>query len=106
MGQKVENFLIGFHAKPSMLQLHLHVISKDFVSDRLKTKIHWNSFLNEFLWPTSKIINELETHGKVQPLRSEDCDRILNTPLQCNSCPYKAKSMPDLKKHLLTHKSL
>ena len=35
---------IGFHAKPSMDHLHLHVISSDFVSSCLKTKKHWNSF--------------------------------------------------------------
>lgn len=40
----VNNFLIGFHNQPSMQRLHMHVISKDFISDCLKTKKHWNSF--------------------------------------------------------------
>ena len=42
--ENVENFKIGFHNQPSMQRLHLHVISKDFISDCLKTKKHWNSF--------------------------------------------------------------
>ncbi|KAH8928504.1 HIT-like protein [Atractiella rhizophila] len=35
---------VGFHASESMKHLHLHVISTDFQSDRLKHKKHWNSF--------------------------------------------------------------
>ncbi len=38
---------IGFHAKPSMDHLHLHVLSTDFLSPCLKTKKHWNSFNTE-----------------------------------------------------------
>lgn len=34
----------GFHAVPSMRHLHLHVISDDFVSDRLKYRKHYLSF--------------------------------------------------------------
>ena len=41
-------FRYGYHTIPSMLQLHLHVISCDFVSPCLKTKRHWNSFTTEF----------------------------------------------------------
>eukprot|EP00049_Salpingoeca_infusionum_P010659 m.184389 g.184389 ORF g.184389 m.184389 type:complete len:259 (-) comp14710_c2_seq23:1952-2728(-) len=37
-------FKTGFHAVPSMKQVHLHLISTDFVSPGLKTKKHWNSF--------------------------------------------------------------
>lgn len=37
-------FRIGFHAEPSMLHLHMHVISTDFHSPTLKTQRHYNSF--------------------------------------------------------------
>lgn len=47
-GRKPDEFLIGYHANPSMLQLHLHVISTDFNSSFLKTKKHFNSFNTEF----------------------------------------------------------
>lgn len=46
-----EDFKVGFHMKPSMHRLHLHVLSKDFVSDRLKHKLHWNSFNTDFFMP-------------------------------------------------------
>ena len=47
--QKGYEFLIGYHAVPTMSRLHLHVISTDFDSPCLKTKHHWNSFTTPFL---------------------------------------------------------
>uniref|UniRef100_A0A8C3UJ45 Aprataxin n=1 Tax=Catharus ustulatus TaxID=91951 RepID=A0A8C3UJ45_CATUS len=41
-------FRLGYHAIPSMSQLHLHVISQDFDSPALKTKKHWNSFTTDY----------------------------------------------------------
>lgn len=38
----------GYHAIPSMSQLHLHMISQDFDSPCLKTKRHWNSFNTKY----------------------------------------------------------
>uniref|UniRef100_A0AAJ7SIS9 Aprataxin-like n=1 Tax=Petromyzon marinus TaxID=7757 RepID=A0AAJ7SIS9_PETMA len=35
---------LGYHAVPSMSRIHMHIISQDFGSPRLKTKRHWNSF--------------------------------------------------------------
>jgi len=52
-----EDFKVGFHAEPSMQRLHLHVISRDFVSPSLKTKKHWNSFNTDLFVPyKSKIL--------------------------------------------------
>lgn len=48
-GCAFDEFKIGYHAKPSMQRLHLHVISRDFHSPWLKTKKHWNSFNSPFL---------------------------------------------------------
>lgn len=48
-GRSINEFKIGYHAKPSMQRVHLHVISRDFHSPCLKTKKHWNSFNTPFL---------------------------------------------------------
>lgn len=50
-GQTIDDFKIGYHAEPSMQQVHLHVISTDFHSPALKNKKHWNSFTTEFFIP-------------------------------------------------------
>lgn len=38
----------GFHAVPSLKNLHLHVITNDFYSPKLKHKKHYNSFNTAF----------------------------------------------------------
>eukprot|EP01041_Mallomonas_annulata_P007600 gene7600-15573_t len=43
--------LLGYHAIPSLLPLHLHIISNDMDSVCMKTKSHWNSFTTDFLIP-------------------------------------------------------
>lgn len=45
---KGKSFKIGYHAQPSMVRLHLHVISDDMNSPCVKTKKHWNSFNTDF----------------------------------------------------------
>lgn len=51
-GRARDDFKIGYHASPSMQRLHLHVVSNDFESPSLKTKIHWNSFNTELFLST------------------------------------------------------
>lgn len=46
-----DSFKIGFHALPSKQQLHLHVISKDFDSDCLRTVTNWNGFNTDYFIP-------------------------------------------------------
>lgn len=43
-----KKFLIGYHAEPSMIRLHLHMVSDDMNSPSLKTKKHWNSYTTGF----------------------------------------------------------
>lgn len=42
---------VGIHAEPSMDTLHIHIISVDMHSDRLKHKKHYNSFTTPFFVP-------------------------------------------------------
>lgn len=44
-----KDVISGVHAHPSMNHLHVHVLSRDRVSDCLKKKIHYNSFNTPFL---------------------------------------------------------
>jgi len=42
---------VGIHAHPSMNHLHIHIISRDMHSDRLKHRKHYNSFNTNFFIP-------------------------------------------------------
>ncbi|KAL4893454.1 HIT-like domain-containing protein [Aspergillus ambiguus] len=45
------DIMCGIHARPSMNHLHVHVISVDRYSDRLKHRKHYNSFATPFFVP-------------------------------------------------------
>jgi diadenosine tetraphosphate (Ap4A) HIT family hydrolase len=95
-------FQIGFHAIPSMNQVHMHVISRDFISPFLKTKKHWNTFTSEFFLKPSFIIEQLNNNGCIK-LDRQYYENILKQPLKCCKCGQDLKNMPTLKAHLTTH---
>lgn len=43
-----QDVIAGVHAGPSMSHLHVHVLSRDFVSDRMRHRKHYNSFHTPF----------------------------------------------------------
>lgn len=44
-----KDVMSGIHANPSMSHLHIHVLSKDMVSEPMKRKNHYLSFTTDFL---------------------------------------------------------
>lgn len=46
-----KEFRVGIHAHPSMNHLHIHIISRDMHSDRVKHQKHYNSFNTDFFIP-------------------------------------------------------
>ncbi|XP_017474067.1 PREDICTED: aprataxin-like protein isoform X2 [Rhagoletis zephyria] len=100
---QLDDFKIGFHAQPSMQRLHLHVISKDFVSDCLKTKKHWVSFNTELFLQYQEAYARLKTDACIKRLTKEQIQELTASALECNQCEFEAKNMPDLKRHLLEH---
>ncbi|QLL30993.1 hypothetical protein HG536_0A08080 [Torulaspora globosa] len=66
----IENFIqVGVHSVPSMANLHIHVMTKDLNSDRLKNKKHYNSFTTDFFvsWdrlPLSQIADVKTTENR------------------------------------------
>jgi len=102
-GRRQEDFKIGYHASPSMQQLHLHVLSTDFDSPYLKTKIHWNSFNTPFFLTTESILEQLKGNGIVQKLPNDLLKNYLAAELTCHICHYKLSNMPKLKEHIKLH---
>ncbi|ESO98755.1 hypothetical protein LOTGIDRAFT_186969 [Lottia gigantea] len=95
-------FRYGYHAVPSMGQLHLHVISQDFNSPCLKTKKHWNSFTTEYFIDSSKIIKQLEKHDMVE-INTADSESLLKKDLKCHVCQKQFTTLPALKSHISLH---
>ncbi|RUP43789.1 hypothetical protein BC936DRAFT_136731 [Jimgerdemannia flammicorona] len=103
---KAENphleFRMGFHAIPSMRQLHMHVISQDFVGIGLKRKEHYNSFTTRFFNDASEVLARLRA-GKSLQYDKREYDHFLKGPLRCHLCSEAPATMPALKAHLDKH---
>ena len=56
-------FLVGFHAIPSLWQLHLHIVSRDLSG--VKTKKHRNSFTESFMLTPDYVLDKLRTVGHI-----------------------------------------
>ncbi|KAJ3319541.1 hypothetical protein HDU76_000518 [Blyttiomyces sp. JEL0837] len=96
------NFKLGFHAVPSMKQVHLHVISDDMVSPAMKNKRHWNSFTTKFFIPFEDIREMVERNGRVQ-INKDEYEELLKNPLKCHKCDEDMSNMPELKRHIENH---
>lgn len=92
-------FAMGFHSIPSLNQLHLHVISQDFVSTSLKIKKHFLSFSTSFFLLIEDVIDQLERDGKVS-IDRRNCEELLKGDLICKHCSLTFSNMPKLKAHL------
>jgi len=85
---------VGVHARPSMNHLHVHVISRDMYSGRLKIRKHYNSFTTDFLVPLEDF-----------PLAKDDSRRNQagwhEKPMVCWRCGRDfGNKFKELKKHL------
>ena len=94
------NFQLGVHAVPSMPQLHLHLISCDFVSDHLKNKKHYNTFTTEFFFTGDTILTQLENTSRLI-IDEEKFTEVLKRELICHKCQKQQKNIPILKAHLI-----
>jgi Scavenger mRNA decapping enzyme C-term binding/AAA domain len=102
-------FSVGFHSVPSMRQLHLHVLSKDYDSVNLKNKKHWNSFTTPFFLDVDWVVDQLESlsgvGGSIQSSQYlnydvEEKERLLKQPMRCPKCRAALSRMPDVKAHV------
>ena len=95
-------FRMGYHAVPSMQQLHMHVVSQDFDSPCLKNKKHWNSFTSAFFLEVDWVISELKKKRCIQVDKMR-YEAMLKDPLKCHVCGAVQTNMPTLKAHIRQH---
>lgn len=104
---------LGFHAKPSMKQLHLHVISADLEGPKLKHKQHYNSFATAFFVPIDGVITALEREeegvgaaaegagvgGGLREVLPRDAEAVVKGPLPCLACGRAFGGLAEVKAH-------
>jgi aprataxin len=89
----------GFHAVPSMRQLHLHLISSDLDSPCLKTKKHYNSFATDFFIPPEAWIRQLQKQNALG-VNARAAEEGLKREMRCFFTGKSLKNVPELKAHL------
>jgi aprataxin len=79
---------VGGYSAPSMLPLHLHLISADLDSAALKTKDHWNSFQPPFLRDSAAAAAALEAAGAAGAawVGQAEAKGWLKADLRCHRC--------------------
>ncbi|KAL4817341.1 HIT-like domain-containing protein [Aspergillus spinulosporus] len=91
-----QDIMCGIHAHPSMNHLHVHIISVDRYSDRLKHRKHYNSFSTPFFID----INDFPL-ARDDPRREPDRQGYLRRDFKCWRCGRNFGSQfTALKKHL------
>ncbi|KAK4054550.1 aprataxin-like protein [Microbotryomycetes sp. JL201] len=92
---------VGFHAVESMRHVHLHVISADLCSARLKNKKHFNSFHPKlgFFLHLKDIVRMVES-GKRELRPRSEYEAILKQPLVSHITNQEFSTIPKLKQHL------
>ncbi|SCV05848.1 LANO_0H16512g1_1 [Lachancea nothofagi CBS 11611] len=85
---------VGVHCVPSLNNLHIHVMTQDFHSDRLKNKKHFNSFTTEFFVKWEEL-----------PLVSVDTKHMENNVIKKSDlvCPYCSENFKNRFSQLKLH---
>ncbi len=92
----------AFHAVPSMEHLHLHVVSMDLVSDRLKHKKHYLSFQPNvgFAVRLNEVENLVKQGKKSLPKSEQAYEQLLKGALVGHHTGQVYRFFPELKAHL------
>ncbi|KAG9255312.1 HIT-like domain-containing protein [Emericellopsis atlantica] len=87
---------VGVHAVPSMSHLHVHVLSRDMHSPRMKHRKHYNSFTTPFLVPLEDF-----PLAEDDPRRRTGEEAYLKWDLKCWRCGRNFRNkFKELKEHL------
>ena len=91
-----KDVMSGVHAHPSMNNLHVHVISVDRESDRMRHRKHYNSFATPFFVPLEDFPLDLDDKRR-HPGR----EGYLDSDLKCWKCGKNFRNkFSRLKEHL------
>ncbi|KAG8346364.1 Scavenger mRNA decapping enzyme C term binding HIT domain [Trypanosoma vivax] len=96
-------YMMGFHALPSLPQLHMHLVSRDFDGPCMKTKKHYNTFTTQFFLPAHNVVRDLQDNGRVT--LNKDVATLLQLEEGepcCHWCgaPAGSGGLPQLRAHV------
>lgn len=91
-----QDIMAGIHARPSMNHLHIHILSRDFHSDCMRHRKHYNSFHTGFFIDVDEF-----PLAEDDPRRNPGRAGFLSEEFRCWRCDKGfGKGFAALKKHL------
>ena len=89
----------GFHAVPSLRQMHLHVISLDFDAPDFKRPRHWNIFNTDYLVAPLRWAKMLEQEGRIRVDRKAE-EAKAKKPMVCPVTGRQLNDMVAVREHV------
>ena len=86
---------VGYHARPSLEPLHVHVISVDLDSEFIKQKKHFLSFATDRFVDAAVVERALAAGALADALRGSN-----DEALACHRCGSSERNLPALRRHL------
>ena len=90
---------MGFHWEPTLKQLHMHCISRDFSGTNMSRASTWRSFCSEFFRPVDRVRAELAADGRVA-IDFAAIAALRKAPVQCPRCGKQQRDFPSAQRHL------
>ena len=95
-------FRCGYHMVPSMKRLHLHIVSQDFNSFRMRKKHQWNTFNTEYFIDSEALMAIIEEKGCID-VNEKFYEALLQSQMQCNYCFKVYASIQEMTRHIRSH---
>lgn len=95
-------FRCGYHMVPSMKRLHLHIVSQDFNSYRMRKKHHWNTFNTEYFMDSEAAMAIIEEKGYID-VNEQFYEALLDSQMQCNYCAKAYSIIGEMTMHIRIH---
>eukprot|EP01126_Amoeba_proteus_P019528 TRINITY_DN2008_c0_g3_i3.p1 TRINITY_DN2008_c0_g3~~TRINITY_DN2008_c0_g3_i3.p1 ORF type:complete len:124 (-),score=17.33 TRINITY_DN2008_c0_g3_i3:48-419(-) len=93
-------FQYGFHSVPSLQQIHMHLISRDFSCPAMKKPVHYLSFQTPFFIHPDHFIESLSTKGLVRFDQDEQLRFCEASSFTCVSCGKQINQFQQLLVHI------
>ena len=95
-------FRCGYHMVPSMKRLHLHIVSQDFNSFRMRKQHHWNTFNTEYFMDSEVVMATIEEKGYID-VNEKFYEDLLKSQMQCNYCSKSCSTIAEMTMHIRIH---
>merc|ERR1712176_1581136 len=98
--REINKMKCGFHAIPSMNQVHLHLLSDDMDSPNLKNKKHFHSFTSPYFIPGKVMLRVVKEEKRKFKIDKKYYEKLLKQKLKCHFCFSEIRTIPKLKEHI------